>query len=200
MFQMIFGLITSLLSKMGYLGVCLFMTLESMIFPVPSEAVMPFSGFLIHSGQFTWLGILFWSTIGSFIGSGLSYAMGSYGGRPFLQKYGKYFLINDHHMKLSEDFFEKYGDKAILISRFLPVIRHFISIPAGICRMNFLKFSIYTVIGASCWNMFLAYVGFKLKENWQVVGHYMHYADYALVLGVLIFGVYWFLKKKQNKK
>ncbi len=189
MFEFIFNLAISCISQTGYLGVCFLMILESMIFPIPSEAVMPFAGFLIGS-KFSWQGVLFASSLGSIIGSSLSYFIGLYGGRPFLEKFGKFFLLDKHHLELSEKFFEKYGDKAILISRFIPVIRHFISIPAGVCKMNFLKFSIYTLIGASCWNMFLAYLGFALQENWTQISKYTHYIDYLIVFLLLIALIY----------
>jgi membrane protein DedA with SNARE-associated domain len=175
------------------------MVLESMIFPIPSEAVMPFAGFLASQGKFSMLGVAIASTLGSLIGSGLSYFIGLYGGRPFLQKFGKYFLLDESHLKWAENFFEKYGDKAVLISRFIPVVRHLISIPAGTAKMNLAKFFVYTLIGATTWNMFSAWLGWKMANNWMLIKKYTHYLDYLVVL-VLASGVVYFYAKLTRKK
>ncbi|MDX1920175.1 MAG: DedA family protein, partial [Candidatus Caenarcaniphilales bacterium] len=167
MFEQLFAFITNIISQTGYLGICFFMILESMIFPIPSEAVMPFAGFLAAQGKFTMWGVAIASSIGSLIGSGASYAIGLYGGRPFIEKYGKYFLLDHHHLDLTERFFDKYGNQAIIISRFVPVIRHLISIPAGMAKMNFKKFMLDTFLGASGWNMILAWLGYTLHGNWD---------------------------------
>jgi membrane protein DedA with SNARE-associated domain len=157
------------------------MVLESMVFPVPSEAVMPFAGFLIVDGQFTFTGVIIASTLGSIVGSLASYAMGYYGGKPFIQRFGKYLLLDTHDLEITERFFDKRGELTIFISRFIPVIRHLISIPAGLGKMNLWKFSIYTILGAGLWNSFLTYVGFKLKENWTEVMTYSHTIDIVVV-------------------
>jgi membrane protein DedA with SNARE-associated domain len=165
----------------SYPGIFLLMVLESMVFPVPSEAVMPFAGFLIVTGQFTFTGVIIASTLGSIVGSLASYTMGFYGGKPFIKKFGKYLLLDTRDLEITERFFAKRGDLTIFISRFIPVIRHMISIPAGLGKMNIWKFIIYTVLGAGMWNAFLAYVGFKLKENWTEVMKYSHIIDIVVV-------------------
>ena len=165
----------------SYPGIFLLMVLESMVFPVPSEAVMPFAGFLIVTGQFTFTGVIIASTLGSIVGSLASYAMGFYGGKPFIKKFGKYLLLDTHDLEITERFFAKRGELTIFISRFIPVIRHMISIPAGLGKMNIWKFIIYTVLGAGMWNAFLTYVGFKLKENWTEVMTYSHIIDIVVV-------------------
>jgi membrane protein DedA with SNARE-associated domain len=174
------------------------MILESMVFPIPSEAVMPFAGFLIGSGRFSWLGVTLASSLGSLIGSWLSYFIGYYGGRPFLEKFGKYLLLDHHHLELTEKFFAKYGQQAVLISRFIPVVRHLISVPAGMAKMNKLKFTIDTLIGATCWNMFLAYLGFVLQDRWALIKKYTHYLDYFVVF-VIVFGIGYFYFKRVKK-
>lgn len=174
----------AIIGASGYPGVFILMLMESMVFPVPSEAVMPFAGFLIVDGQFTFTGVIIASTLGSISGSLLSYAIGFYGGRPFIERFGKYLLLNTHHLAISEKYFSKRGDITILVSRFIPIVRHLISIPAGFGKMNVLKFSIYTIIGAGCWNTFLTYVGFQLKNNWSEVMKYSHMID-LVVVGVL---------------
>jgi len=190
--------ITELISAVGYAGVALLMALESMIAPVPSEAVMPFAGFLIYEGKFTFAGVIFFSTVGSIIGSLISYYAGARGGRPFVHRFGKYLLLDQHHLEMTVKFFGKYGDKTIFISRFIPVVRHLISIPAGVGRMNLLKFTIYTIIGAGLWNAFLAYVGYHLKDNWSEVRKYSEVVDVAVMLtiaGGIIYIIYHYRKR-----
>jgi membrane protein DedA with SNARE-associated domain len=168
----------------SYPGIFLLMVLESMVFPIPSEAVMPFAGFQIVEGQFTFTGVIIASTLGSIVGSLASYAMGFYGGKPFIKRFGKFLLLDTHDLEITERFFAKRGEITIFISRFIPVIRHMISIPAGLGKMNIWKFIIYTLLGAAMWNSFLTYVGIKLKENWEKVMTYSHIID-IVVVGVL---------------
>ncbi len=205
MTEHIVNFITSLISSLGYAGITILMALESMIAPVPSEAVMPFAGFLIYEGKFSWIAVFFFSSIGSLIGSTLSYLMGFYGGKPFVKKFGKYLLLDLHHLELTENFFNRYGDRTIFISRFIPVVRHLISIPAGIGRMNYVRFSIYTIIGAGIWNTFLAYLGFFLKSQWWIVRKYSEIIDIFVIIFLLIFlGIifhrYIVLRNKLNSK
>jgi membrane protein DedA with SNARE-associated domain len=173
---------TSFIEATGYTGLSLLMALESMIAPVPSEAVMPFAGFLKFEGKMTWTGIALASTLGSIIGSLISYYMGYYGGRPFVTRFGKYLLLNVHDLDVTERFFNKFGAKAIFIARFVPVIRHLISIPAGVGRMNLMKFSVYTVVGACIWNTFLAWCGYRMKEHWELVHKYSKPLDIVMVV------------------
>lgn len=183
--------ITEFMESTGYITVFFGMVMESMVFPVPSEAIMPFAGFLIAEGRFSFLGVIGISTLGSIVGSLFSYFIGLYGGRPFVNKFGKYLLLDQEELNLTETFFKKYGEATIFISRFIPVVRHLISLPAGLARMNLLKFSILTVLGAGLWNAFLAYVGFYLKQNWEVVMEYSRIVD-IVVLAILaaLFGMF----------
>ncbi|PIY97211.1 MAG: DedA family protein [Candidatus Kerfeldbacteria bacterium CG_4_10_14_0_8_um_filter_42_10] len=189
---------TLIISQLGYWGVGLLMTLESMVAPVPSEAVMPFAGFLWFDHKFTFWGLAFSSTLGSIIGSLISYYVGAFGGRPLVKKFGKYLLLNEHHLDQTQRFFAKYGDKTIFISRFIPVIRHLISLPAGVGRMNLAKFSLYTVIGAGIWNSFLAYLGYYLGSRWEEIRKYSEILDIVII--VLIVGtiVVFFFKKESR--
>lgn len=179
--QWIANTAVAFIAATSYPGIFLLMVLESMVFPVPSEAVMPFAGFLIVTGQFTFTGVIIASTLGSIVGSLASYAMGFYGGKPFIKKFGKYLLLDSHDLEITERFFAKSGELTIFISRFIPVIRHLISIPAGLGKMNLWKFILYTILGAGMWNAFLTYVGFKLKENWTEVMTYSHIIDIVVV-------------------
>ncbi|OGC92896.1 MAG: hypothetical protein A2W25_10110 [candidate division Zixibacteria bacterium RBG_16_53_22] len=184
----------------GYFGVAVLMTLESMVAPVPSEAVMPFAGFLIFEGKFTYTGVIFFSTLGSIIGSLISYYAGAWGGRPFVKRYGRYLLLDEHHLDTTERFFAKHGDKTIFICRFIPVVRHLISIPAGVGRMNLAKFCIYTVVGAGLWNAFLTYVGYRLKENWTVVRKYSEIVDIIVLAILVIIAAYFIIHLYRYRK
>jgi len=200
--QWIANTAVAFIAATSYPGIFLLMVLESMVFPIPSEAVMPFAGFLIVDGQFTFTGVIIASTLGSIVGSLASYAMGYYGGKPFIARFGKYLLLDVHDLEITQRFFAKRGELTIFISRFIPVIRHLISIPAGLGKMNLWKFSIYTILGAGLWNSFLTYVGFKLKENWTEVMTYSHTIDIVVVavlgLAFLYYGykIYLNLTKK----
>ncbi len=186
----------------GYTGIVFLMALESMVAPIPSEAVMPFAGFLIVKGTFTWTGVIVFSTIGSILGSWISYWAGMWGGRPVILKWGKYLLLDKHHLEITEQYFNKRGDLTILIARFIPVVRHLISIPAGIAKMNFLKFTLYTVIGAGLWNTFLAWVGFKLKDDWDKLlnSEWKHMVDIVFIALILFIFTYIGYKLWQDNK
>jgi membrane protein DedA with SNARE-associated domain len=188
----------TLIKASAYPGIFILMTMESMFFPVPSEAVLPFAGFLLADGTLTWPGVIFFATLGSLVGSIVSYFIGYYAGDAFVDKFGKYFLLNKKHLDLSHRFFEKRGQVTIFVARFVPVVRHFISIPAGAGKMNFLKFTIYTVIGAGMWNTILTFLGFKLKQNWDKVMAYSHYIDMAIV-AVLCLAIGYYLYKIAKK-
>lgn len=177
----------TIISSLGYFGVFVLMALESMIFPIPSEIVMPFAGFLISTGNFTFGGILIFSTLGSLAGSLLSYYLGRFGGNKLILKYGKYFLLDEHDLQKTETWFATKGEKTIIVGRFIPVVRHLISIPAGIGKMNLRRFSFYTALGAACWNMLLAYAGYVSGKNWVVIRQYTEPVSIiiALVLAVV---------------
>jgi membrane protein DedA with SNARE-associated domain len=170
------------------------MALESMIAPVPSEAVMPFVGFQVADGKWNlWLSILS-TSLGSIVGSLLSYWMGYFGGKPLVLKVGKYLLLNQRDLDRTEQFFHRgAGLTTILIARFIPVVRHFISIPAGIGKTPILPFLAVTFIGATAWNCFLLGCGMKLREHWTTVQKYSHMADYVIVAMILV-GMVWWVK------
>ncbi len=190
---------THIISTGGYGSVGVLMAFESMILPIPSEAVMPFAGFLIFQGKFTFAGVIIASTIGSIVGSFISYIIGAYGGPYIVHKFGKYLLLREHHLEMTERFFARYGEKAVFISRFVPVVRHLISIPAGVGRMKLGKFILYTVAGAALWNSFLAYVGFQLGNNWGDVRKYGEVADFVIV-GLIVVGIVYSVLHYRKKK
>jgi len=176
--------VTGTISAVGYLGVLVLMTLESACIPIPSEIIMPFSGFLASTGKLSIWGITLAGAFGNLIGAVITYAIGYYGGRPFVLKYGKYFFIREHELHKAEKFFAKYGDFSVFLSRNLPVIRTFISLPAGVAEMPFIKFSVYSFLGSIPWCFALTYLGFLLGSNWLVIRQYGHYLD--ILAGIAI--------------
>ena len=186
----------------GYFGLFILMALESMIAPVPSEVVMPFAGYLVLQGRFTFWAAALVSGLGSILGSLLSYYIGSRLGRPFILKFGKYLLLEEEHLEWTEKWFMKRGNKTIFISRFVPVVRHLISIPAGIAKMSLQKFVLYTFIGATLWNLMLLYAGFKLGEHWDKIHQYSRELDIIFVIAVALFLAYfvWKHHKRKNEK
>lgn len=189
---------TLFIQKCSYVGVFVLMALESMIAPVPSELVMPFAGFLIFTGHFDPVWVMVASSLGSIVGSLLSYGMGVLG-EPVVLRYGRYLLLNQHHLEWTKKFFNRHGGKTIFISRFIPVVRHLISIPAGTARMPLVPFITYTAIGATMWNGFLTYCGVRLKENWRLIQEYTHILDF-LVIAALLAGVAYFVVKVKNSR
>ncbi len=163
------GLITGFISAIGYPGVFILMALESTATPVPSELVMPFAGYLVSAGRFTLAGVIIAGTLGCLFGSLVSYFIGKQWGMPIIRRFGKYILISEQDLKWTVNWFNRHGDKTIFISRFIPVVRHLISLPAGVGRMNLVKFSTYTFLGSLVWVTILAYAGMKLGENWDAV-------------------------------
>jgi membrane protein DedA with SNARE-associated domain len=149
------------LASTGYLGLFLLMAAESMVLPVPSEAVMPFAGILVAEGKMTWVGAIAASSAGSLFGSWLGYLMGQYGVANLVRRYGKYILVREHHLDAAHRWFEKRGAMAIFVCRFVPAVRHVISIPAGSARMPLGPFFLATFLGATAWNVILLWLGYE---------------------------------------
>jgi membrane protein DedA with SNARE-associated domain len=187
MIEFLVAWITQAIQAVGYVGVFILMAFESMILPVPSEAVMPFAGFLVSQGTFSFWTVVLVSTLGSIAGSLISYAIGYYGGLPFVHRLGKYFFLNKRHLEWTHRFFEKKGSLTIFVSRFIPVVRHLISIPAGVAKMDLKRFIFFTTIGAAIWNTFLLYVGMKLAENWTVITKYTKFLDIAVIVIIVAY-------------
>lgn len=189
---------TTIIDRTGVGGIFILMALESMIAPVPSEAVMPFAGFLWFDGRLTFWAILLASTLGSLVGSLISYYLGAHYSAIVIKRWGKYLLLNEHHLDQTKQFFAKYGEKTVFISRFIPVVRHLISIPAGVGNMNLTKFIIYTGLGATAWNMFLAWVGYRLNSRWQDIGKYTKVLDILVVIAIVAGIVYFIFRKRRR--
>lgn len=183
------GIIIATISTLGYGGIVLLMAIESACIPLPSEIIMPFSGYLVSRGEMNlWLvGIA--GAVGCVVGSIVAYYIGSYGGRPFIEKYGRYILLSRHDLDLADRWFAKYGEAIVFISRLLPAVRTFIAFPAGVARMNMTRFIVYTFAGSLPWCLGLAYVGQKLGEQWdkdETLKTWFHRFDFVIgIVGVL---------------
>lgn len=162
---------------------------------------MPFSGFLVWDGRFILWQVILWGAIGNLVGSIAAYAVGYFGGRKTIEKYGKYIFISAHDLELTDGWFKKYGQMTVFFSRLLPVARTFISLPAGIARMNFKKFCFYTFLGSLPWSWFLTYSGLVLGENWDGLKIYFHKFDLAIGILIVLGAAWWirrhFLQKNQ---
>src|SRR3989338_9239698 len=189
----------NIISFLGYGGVFFLMILESMVFPIPSELIMPFAGFLIARGEMNFPLVIIFSTLGSLVGSLISYYIGKYGGNKVVLRFGKYMFLDETDLMKTEKWFSEKGEKTVFISRFIPVVRHLISIPAGIGKMDLKKFCFYTIIGAACWNTFLAYMGFLLGKNWEIVKHYSEYISVPTAIILAIAGGYFVYRHIRNK-
>jgi len=176
--------IINTISSSGYLGIVLLMGIESACIPLPSEIIMPFSGYLVFRGDFELFRVGLAGAFGCVVGSVPAYYLGLYGGRPLVERYGKYVLLCHRDLDLASRWFERCGAWAIFFSRLLPVVRTFISFPAGVARMHFPRFVAYTLVGSFPWCLGLAYIGMKLGQNWDTLGGYFHRFD--MVIGVLI--------------
>jgi membrane protein DedA with SNARE-associated domain len=186
--------IISTISSMGYAGVVMLMGIESACIPLPSEVIMPFSGYLVSTGAFNlWL-VALAGAVGCVIGSIVAYYAGAWGGRPWIEKYGRYVLISHHDLDIADRWFGKYGDMIVFAARLLPVIRTFIAFPAGIARMRMSTFIIYTFIGSYIWSLALAWVGLKMGEHWDGLKVYFHRFD-AAIGAVLVIGAVWYIRR-----
>jgi membrane protein DedA with SNARE-associated domain len=188
-------LITGTISAIGYPGIALLMAIESACIPLPSEIIMPFAGYLASTGRFSLVGVATAGALGCNIGSTVAHAVGMYGGRPLVEKWGRYVLMSRRDLELAERFFARYGGITVFVARLLPVIRTFIALPAGIARMPQLQFQLYTFAGSWPWCFALAYVGFKLGERWDSdprLRAIMHQAD-VVVVALLVAGLAWYV-------
>ena len=191
MVEHLISAITGFIAHTGYLGVLILMALESACIPIPSEAIMPFAGSLVVTDPargFTIHTLAFVGAIGNLIGSIIAYGVGHKGGRPFLEKYGKYVLIRRRDIDKSDHYFQKYGEATVFFTRVMPIVRTFISLPAGISRMNFGKFCLFTFVGALPFCYLLAWAGIKLGQHWHQVSVWLHKAD--LGIGVVLLALF----------
>ena len=178
--------ITTAISHTGYLGIFGLMALESACIPIPSEVIMPFSGYLVFLGRFRLAWVALAGALGCNAGSILAYTVGARGGRPLVEKYGRYVLISRTDLEWADDWFARFGDWTVFFARLLPVVRTFIALPAGVARMNFVRFNVYTFLGSLPWCWALAYVGLKMGAHWERLGPYFHRFDTAIVAVIIL--------------
>jgi len=188
----LFMFIKSLIAATGYGGIVILMAIESACIPLPSELIMPFAGYLVFEGMMKLVWVVTAGAIGCNLGSLVAYEIGAYGGRPLVERYGRWILLGRRDLDWADRFFARWGYLAVFIARLLPVVRTFIALPAGIAHMPRGRFHIYTFLGSWPWCFALAWFGMKLGQNWRELGKYLHKFD-AVILVVLVGGVAWFL-------
>ena len=199
MIELIGSWIIHFISTLGYFGVFILMTLESACIPIPSEVTMPFSGSLIATGRFDFWILVVIGTLGNLVGSLLAYWLGAWGQeavvRKIIVKYGKYVLISEHEYDQSERWFRKHGELIVFASRILPVLRTFISLPAGVAKMNLSRFVTYTVVGCFIWSIILTQIGVILGNNWKSLEGYFRKFDVVIVVACVLL-VIWYVWHK----
>lgn len=190
---MLSSFIISTITSMGYAGIVLLMGIESACIPLPSEVILPFSGYLIATGVFKlWL-VALMGAIGCVLGSIVAYYAGAWGGRAWIVKYGKYVLISHHDLDMADAWFKRFGNITVFAARLLPVIRTFIAFPAGVSKMRMPTFIFYTFVGSYIWSYLLALIGMKMGEHWDSLKVYFHRFD-AVIGAVIIIGAVWYIR------
>ena len=197
--------IRNLYQAVGWFGVVAAMTIESACIPLPSEVIMPLSGWMLikEAGHGPWylLWAGFYGALGCTIGSAISYWVGALGGRPLVERYGKYVLISTKHLETADRWFAKWGQATAFFSRLIPVVRTFISFPAGVARMNFPKFLLFSFLGSFPWSLALAYAGYVMGEHWEEVRAVMRPFDYPIIVVILaLIALFVFRTIKENSK
>ncbi len=185
---------------LGYPGIAFLMALESTAVPLPSELILPFAGYLSAIDRLDVWAILLFATAGTLVGSLASYAMGYYGGKPLILKFGRYIFLDENDLLRTENWFRRQGDATIFIARFIPVVRHLISIPAGIAKMNLKKFCFYTLLGGLFWNSILVYLGYLFGQNWRLIRHYTEPFSIVIAGLILLAAIIFIVRHLKNKK
>ena len=190
------------IASWGYVAVAILMAAENACIPIPSELILGFAGYLIFADQMTFTGALVAGMVGGMAGSIFAYAVGHYGGRTFVDKYGHYFFVKKSHVDIAQNWFDKYGIKAVFFSRMLPVVRTFISLPAGFAHVDFKKFTIYTILGSLPWTALILWAGMFLGESWKYLLKIGHEASIAFVVICVVGAAVWYFcyHKKQKKR
>jgi membrane protein DedA with SNARE-associated domain len=193
-------LITGSLADYGYLAVFVLMVLESACIPIPSEVTMVFGGFLVSRGRLDFFWVAMLGTIANVVGSWLAYWVGLVGGRPLIERWGRYIFIRKHEIDRAERWFEKHGEMAVFVSRLLPVVRTFISLPAGVARMPFGKFTLFTFLGCLPWTFALTWAGVVLGDNWETVLRYGEPISWAIAIALVAVIAWWLIKRARAKE
>jgi len=188
---------TDFIGSTGVVAVFLLMTLESACIPVPSEAIMLFAGFSVSEGELTLFGIVTAGVLGNVVGSWIAYAVGYYGRLDLLER-NKLIHISPKHLKWADDWFERYGSATVFFSRMLPIVRTFISLPAGVAKMPFWRFTAYTLAGCIPWVLMLALIGQAVGDNWEDWRHKLGYLDYVVLAAIVGGLIYWLIKRRRG--
>jgi len=190
--ELLMFFIINTIRVLSYFGIFILCAAESACIPIPSEIIMPFSGFLIAQGSFNFIIVIIAATVGELMGGNIAYFIGKNGGRKLIERYGKYILISHHDLNIADRWFSKYGEKMVFLGRLLPIIRTYISFPAGVAKMRYSRFAIFTILGTLPWVIILTLAGIKLGNNWQIIRLYFHKFD-ILILALIIVGVLWYI-------
>ena len=185
------------ISNSGYVGIFLLMVAESALIPIPSEVIMPFSGYLASTGRFDATTVVLAGSFGNLVGSLAAYFAGAYLGRGFVLRYGRYVLLKRSHLELAESYFKKYGDRSTFVSRLLPAVRTYVSLPAGTARMGLKRFCLFTFVGSVIWNAALTYVAVRLGQEWENIRKYSGYFDIIAVI-VVAAAIVIYIKKRRS--
>lgn len=187
------------IASWGYFAVALLMAMENACIPIPSELILGFAGYLIFAGQMTFTGALIAGMVGGMVGSVFAYEVGHRGGRSFVDRYGKYFFVKKSHVDIAQNWFDKYGVKAVFFSRMLPVIRTFISLPAGFAHVDMKKFLVMTFAGSLPWTALILFAGMMLGESWKILTEIGHEASLAFVAICAAVIVFLYLRHRRKK-
>lgn len=196
--ELLFQWVVDSIAVWGYVAIAVGMALENACIPIPSELIFGFAGYLVYQGQLEFVPAVLAGMAGGLLGSVLAYSLGYWGGRPFIERFGRYVFLSQRHLDLSQRWFDSYGSKATFFSRLLPVVRTFISLPAGFAKMPFGKFVLYTLLGSLPWTMGLLYAGMVFGEQWQNLNSMGHQASVLVAAGVAVSAAYYYRRCRRS--
>jgi membrane protein DedA with SNARE-associated domain len=191
--------VTGVVEDIGLLGIFILMTLESACIPIPSEPTMLFAGFNVSEGTYSFVAVVSVAVAANVVGSWIAYGVGRFGRLELVERHGKWLHIKPSHIEWADRWFERYGDAAVFFSRMLPIIRTFISLPAGVARMPFWRFTVLTLLGCIPWMAGLTFLGMKVGENWEDLRAYLHWLDYAVIASIIGFGIWLLVRWRRNR-
>ena len=196
----LFEIVINYIDSWGYIAIIIGMALESACIPIPSELIFGFTGYLVFLGRMDFTLAVVSGVVGGLLGSVLAYGVGYCGGAAFVERYGRYILLSKKHVAVAQHWFDRYGLKAVFYSRLLPVVRTFISLPAGFAQVNFGKFIVYTALGSLPWTMVLIYAGIMLGENWPKINEVGHDISLIVVIILIGLGVYYLVRSRADER
>jgi membrane protein DedA with SNARE-associated domain len=187
------------IDKMGLVGVFLLMVGESACLPIPSEGTMLFAGFNVAEGHYSLLTVTAVGVAANVVGSWIAYAVGYFGRVDLIEKHGRKVLIKQHHLETADRWFQRHGDATVFFSRMLPIVRTFISLPAGVAKMPFIRFTVFTTLGCIPWVFLIAFIGKQAGDRWEEWKEHLHYIDYAVVAAIAICIVWLFVRYRRRR-